>query len=166
MFRPFDRRFLILLAAPALFLMPLRATAQDVRVTVVTILASDKPGDVNPKLKDLAQEVRKVEPNLSAFRLGKTGHRNMTVGQKEAIKLFDNKDYSTDVTVLAKDDTKKRVTIEVKPPMAGAITYETSYNKFFPVVTRAVVDGERLIIAYSVKPAEKATPAATPPGVR
>ncbi|HEX4592462.1 MAG TPA: hypothetical protein VH120_21205 [Gemmataceae bacterium] len=164
MLRPLTRRLPLFLAVFASFVLPLRASAQDVRVTVVTILASDKPGEVNPKLKDLAQEVRKVEPNLSAFRLGKTGHRNVTVGQKEAIKLFDNKDYSTDVTVLAKDDTKKRVTIEVKPPMAGAIAYETSYNKFFPIVTRAVVDGERLIIAYSVKPAEKTAPA--PPGGR
>jgi hypothetical protein len=165
MLRPFSRRPLYF-AISAIFVLPFWASAQDVRVTVVTILAGDKPGDVNPKLKDLAQEVRKVEPNLSAFRLGKTGHRNMTVGQKESIKLFDNKDYSTDVTVLAKDDTKKRVTIEVKPPMAGAIAYETAYNKFFPIVTRAVVDGERLIIAYSVKPVEKATPAPAPPGGR
>jgi hypothetical protein len=79
----------------------------------------------------------------------------MSLGQKQAIKLFDDKDYSTDVTVLRKDDSKKWFELEVKPPLVGAIRYEVACDKFFPIVTRALVDGERLIIAYMVKPAEK-----------
>jgi hypothetical protein len=140
-----------------------RAAAQDVRVTVVTILATDRNQDVDSKLADVAAEVKKREPSLTGYRLGKTGHRDINVGQKEAIKLFDDKDYSTDVKLLAKNDSKKRVTLEVKPPMVGAISYEICYDKFFPIVTRAVVDGERLIIAVMVRPAEKAAKA-TPPG--
>jgi hypothetical protein len=132
-----------------------RACAQDVRVTVVTILASDKSDFVDPKLKDLAQEVKSREPNLKGYRLGKTAHRDISFNQKQAIRLFDDKDYSTDVTLIGKDDTGKRAEIEIKPPLIGAIRYQTAYDKFFPIVTRAVVDGERLIIAYMVKPAEK-----------
>ena len=42
--RPFDREFRFVLAVSAILVLSLRAPAQDVRVTVVTILASDKPG--------------------------------------------------------------------------------------------------------------------------
>lgn len=124
-------------------------------MTIITVMATDKSADVDPKLKDLAREVRNREPTLTGYRLGKTGHRDINVGQKEAIRLFDDKDYSTDVKLLAKNDSRKRVTIEIKPPLVGAISYETCYDKFFPIVTRAVVDGERLIIAIMVKPVEK-----------
>jgi hypothetical protein len=139
-------------------ILPGQVSAQDVRVTVITIMA-DKSNTVDSKLTEVAREVKKVEPGLTGFRLGKTGHRDITVGQKEAIKLFDDKDYTTDIRLVAKDDSKKRATIEIKPPLAGAITYETTYDKFFPIVTRAVVDGERVIIGYMVKPAEKSKPA-------
>jgi hypothetical protein len=140
-----------------------RARAQDVRVTVVTILASDKSDFIDPKLKDLAHEVKSREPNLTGYRLGKTAHRDISFNQKQAIKLFDDKDFSTDVTLIGKDDTSKRVEIEIKPPMIGAIRYEVAYEKFFPIVTRAVVDGERLIIAYMVKPADKRSKTPTDP---
>lgn len=144
---------LFLLTAAAV--VPSAARAQDVRVTVVTILATDKNTFVDPKLKDLAHNVKSREPSLTGFRIGKTGHRDINVGQKEAIKLFDDKDYSADIKLLGKDDTDKRATLELKPPTVGAITYKTAYDKYFPIVTRAEVNGERLIIAVMVKPAEK-----------
>ena len=124
-------------------------------MTIITVLASDKSTNTDPELKDLAREVKNRVPTLTGYRLGKTGHRDINVGQKEAIKLFDDKDYSADVKLLAKNDSKQRVTLEIKPPMVGAISYETRYDKFFPIVTRAVVDGEQLIIAIMVKPIEK-----------
>lgn len=127
--------------------------AQDVRVTVVAIMATDKNDHVDPKLKDVAKEVRKQEHSLTGFRIGPTISKEINVGQKEAISLFEEKGFAADVKLLAKDDTKKRATLEVKPPLVGAITYSTTYNKFFPIVTRAIVDGERLIIAIMVKPA-------------
>jgi hypothetical protein len=143
----------------AQLLVPATAKAQDVRVTVVTILATDKNTNTDPKLKDLAHDVKTREPSLTGFRIGKTSHRDISIGQKEAIKLFDDKDYSADVKLIAKDDSNKRVELEIKPPTVGAITYKTAYDKYFPIVTRAVVDGERLIIAVMVKPAEKSAKA-------
>jgi hypothetical protein len=148
------RRFAVV-ALLALISHATRVHAQDVRVTVVTILATDKNNFVDPKLKDLEHEVKAREPSLTGYRLGKTGVRDISVGQKQAIKLFDDKDFSTDVTLVGKDDSRKRAEIEIKAPLVGAIRYETGYNKFFPIVTRAMVDGERLIIAYMVRPAEK-----------
>jgi len=156
------RRSAVALALAAA--LPGRAAAQDVRVTILTIMASDRPdANPDPRLKDVAREVRKHEPNLTSFRVGKQACKQINVGQKEAIELVENK-ASADVKLLAKDDSKNRVTIEVKPPLVGAITYSTCYDKFFPIVTRAVVDGERLIIAVMVKPAaEKGAKAAGQP---
>jgi hypothetical protein len=155
MFSRSHRRAAALLLLTAAVFVPAAARAQDVRVTVVTILATDKNTFIDPKLKDLAHDVKSREPSLTGFRIGKTSHRDINIGQKEAIKLFDDKDYSTDVKLIAKDDSNKRVELEVKPPTVGAITYKTTYEKYFPIVTRATVDGERLIIAIMVKPAEK-----------
>jgi hypothetical protein len=142
----------ILVAAAAL---PGSAIAQDVRVTVLTIMANDRNEVVDPKLKDVAREIRKQEPSLTGYRLGNTTCKKINVGQKEAIQLFgdeDKKGYSADVKLLAKDDTNKKVVIEFKPPTVGAITIGITYEKYFPIITRAVVDGERLIIAIMVKP--------------
>jgi hypothetical protein len=134
-----------------LIAVPVQAFGQDVRVTVVTIMANDREKFVDAKLNDFAREVQKHEPTLTCYRLGNTTSKEINLGQKEAIELVAGK-ASADVKLLRKDDSKKRVTIEVKPPLVGAITYETCYDKFFPIVTRAVVDGERLIIAVMVKP--------------
>ncbi|HEY3790176.1 MAG TPA: hypothetical protein VGL71_15055 [Urbifossiella sp.] len=143
-------------SAAILFGLSAPAPAQEVRVTIVTILANDRNQIVDSKLTEVKREVQKREPSLTGYRLGRTGHRDINVGQKEAIKLFDNDEYSADVKLLARNDTKKRATIEVKPPQVGAITYETCYDKFFPIVTRSVVNGERLIIGIMVKPVDKA----------
>jgi len=143
--------FVFVLAAATL--VPGHAFTQDVRVTVIAILASDRSTEIDPKLKEVAKEVQKREPSLTGFRLEKTEVRNINIGQKESIALFAKEGHATDVKLIAKDDSKKKVTIEVKPPMIGAITYATVYDKFFPIVTRAVINGERLIVAVMVKPA-------------
>jgi hypothetical protein len=145
-------RFLCCLLLVTVVANPPHTFAQDVRVTVIAIMASDKNEPIDPKLKDVAKEIQKREPGLTSFRLQKTEVRDINVGQKESIVLLENNGHSADVKLIAKDDSKKRVTIEVKPPMVGAITYATVYDKFFPIVTRAVVNGERLIIAVMVKP--------------
>jgi len=44
----------------------------------------------------------------------------------------------------------------IKPPTLGEITYSTTCEKFFPIVTRYVTkDKERLIIAIMVEPCKK-----------
>jgi len=129
------------------------APAQDVRVTVLAILAGDQNKPDDPRLKDLAAEVRKQVPSLNGngFRVGPTVSKDINVGQKEVIDLIPGK-ASADVKVTAKNESKKSVTLEVKPPNGGAFTYETKYDKYFPYVTREVINGERLIIAVMVKP--------------
>jgi len=127
--------------------------AGDVNVTNAAITASSQHQDVNPKLRDLAREVRKnVETSsLTGFRLGQTDSRSLNVGQKESFKLVD--DAAADITVLRRYDDRQRVQLEVKVPLIGEITYETCYDKFFPIVTRYLTKNERdrLIVAVMVK---------------
>jgi hypothetical protein len=147
-----SHRIAVVVTLAAATALPARVRAQDVRVTVLAILATDRNSTVDPRLKDLAAEVKKREPSLTGFTVGPTASKEISVGQKEAIELIKDK-AAADVKVLAKDDSKKRVTLEVKPPMGGAFIYQTTYDKYFPYVTREVVNGERLIIAVMVKPA-------------
>jgi hypothetical protein len=87
---------------------------------------------------------------LTGFRLVDSEIRPVNVGQKESFKLVG--DAVADVTVLGKDDAKKRIRLTVKPPLMGEITYGISYDKFFPIVTRTLSNNERLIIAVMVQP--------------
>ena len=126
------------------------AQADDARVTIVSILASSNHQNIDPKLQQVAAEVRKHEQGLTGFKLYNSQVKSVNVGQKEKFDLVS--DASADVTVLAKDEAKKRMSLTVKPPTMGEITYSTSYDKYFPIVTRHMVANERLIIAIMVQP--------------
>src|SRR3546814_8641453 len=59
---------LLILAAAA----PARAEEKNVKVTVIAILATDQNKEINPKVKEIAQEVQKVDPSLTGFKLVQT----------------------------------------------------------------------------------------------
>jgi hypothetical protein len=147
------RKQFAILALVALPIVALNANAfaDDARVTVVTILASSNNTTVDPKLNQLAAEVKKHEQNLTGFKLVNSQARDVTVGQKESFKLLDD-GASADVTILGREDAKKRFRMSVKPPMVGEINYSISYEKYFPIVTRLLSNNERLIIAIMVQP--------------
>ncbi|MBL8799364.1 MAG: hypothetical protein JNM56_36110 [Planctomycetia bacterium] len=138
----------VLLAAP-------RAAAQDRSVTVIAILATDKNNRVDDKLKSIADEVKKVEPTLTGFRIAHQSSKALNVGQREVFALVDREEASvTLVEVCPKDDNRYRLT--VKAPMVGEITYSCCCSKFFPILTRyQTKNGERLILAVMVKPSKK-----------
>lgn len=130
------------------------AWADDVRVTVVAIAASDRNTNVDPKLAEVAREVKKHDSSLSGFRIANTAVKEFNVGQKQSFPLAD--DAKVDITITAKDDSKQRVKLAVKAPAVGEIVYQTGYDKFFPIVTRQLTTaGERLIVAIMVKPVTK-----------
>jgi hypothetical protein len=163
MFSPLARRAIALAVVSLTIVISGRAQAQDVRVTVITVMASDKTKFVDPKLNDLAKEVSNREPTLTGYRLGTTTSKEINIGQKEVVDLIE-KTVTADVKLIAKNDSKKQVTIEVKPPLVKTVTYATNYEKFFPIITGYQANnGERLIIAIMVKPVEKAAKPATAP---
>jgi hypothetical protein len=123
--------------------------ADDAKVTIVTILASASHQEVDPKLQQIAAEVKKHEQSLTGFKIHNSQFKSVNVGQKEKFDLIN--DQSADVTVISKMDEKKRINLAVKPPTVGEITYSICYDKFFPIVTRYVNANERLIIAIMVQ---------------
>jgi hypothetical protein len=122
---------------------------------VIAILASDRHQNIEPKLKPLADEIRKKEPTLTGWKIARQSKETLHLNQKQSFKLVD--DISADVTVLAREDKEKdkdkKIRMNVKAPHAGEITYSTIPDKFFPILTRYQTekDKDRLVYAVMVK---------------
>jgi hypothetical protein len=127
--------------------------AEKVQVTVLSILATDKSRKVDDRLKEIAEEVRKKEPKLTGFRLERIYQKSHAPGQCETVKLVDKE--CVDLCVNEKTDAEGRVTLTIKPPEMGEITYACRCGAFFLVVTNYRTAGpnrERLIIAVMARP--------------
>ena len=128
--------------------------AEEVKVTVAVILATDRSNEVARELKGIAQEVQKKYPHLLGLRLEEITCKSVTVGKSEKFALVD--DEVATVLVRHAADSKNRVGLTVKPPLQGEIQYTTCCGKFLPIVTRYETKGrERLIIAVRVQPCKK-----------
>lgn len=144
------RQFLVPLASACLLVAASAGTAEETRVCVVAILATDRNTTVDEKIQCIAKEVQKKEPTLTGFRLATTNCKPLTAGVKEPFPLIEGELASVVVQAKCKDD---RVRLTVKPPLMGEITYSTTCGKYFPIVTRYHTRArERLIIAVMVKP--------------
>jgi len=134
----------LLAAAPA------ADTADETRVCVVAIIATDRNTTVDEKIKCIAKEVQKKEPALTGFRMATTNCKPLTAGAKESFPLVEGEVASVVVEGKCKGE---RVRLTVKAPLMGEITYSTTCGKYFPIVTRyQTKDKDRLIIAVMVKP--------------
>jgi len=130
---------------------PARAEDGKIQVTVLAILATDKNTKIDEKLKDVAKEIQKKEPTLTGFVLERITIKSIKLGEKETFPLVDEK---TVVVILAeKNEKDNAISLTIKPPTLGDITYTCCCGKFFPVVTRyQTKDKDRLIVAVMVKP--------------
>lgn len=130
------------------------ACAEDsVKVTVVAILASDKHQTIDKKLTEVAQEVRKKEPDLTGFTIERTTTKEIKIGQEEKFPLLEEQ---VVVVIVLKEDKEGRRSLSIKPPTLGEITYTCACGKFFPVITRyTTANKDRLIIAVMCKPCVK-----------
>lgn len=137
---------LILLAPTAA-----RCAAEDVKVTVVAILATtEEPAKVDPKLEAIAREVQKRDASLKSFSLKRTTCQSVPVGAKESFPLVE--DQVAEVTV--KQTMKEgKVGLAVKAPTVGEITYKTACHKYLPIYTAYMTkNNERLIVAVMTCP--------------
>jgi hypothetical protein len=122
-----------------------------VRVTVVVVLATGQNATVDPKLADLAKEVRKRDPKLTGFKLVKSEGKSIPVGESATFKLVDRTELV--VTVDQPKDAAGRIGLTVQPPDLGEISYTCTCDKFFPVVTpHRTKAGETLIVVVMAKP--------------
>jgi hypothetical protein len=123
--------------------------AEEVRVRVVAIIATERNATVDPKLTCVAAEVQKTYPKLTGFRLEKVSCKSLAIGAKEEFKLID--DEVATVTIRQPADKDHRVELSVKPPRMAAITYRTACHKCFPILTPyRNRDNDVLIIAVQL----------------
>lgn len=131
------------------------ASAEEVKVTVLSILATEKNSTIDNDLKDIAERVQKQEPKLTGFRQSRQTSKTLHVGDgsKEMFLLVEDQAVVVTVESVMK---KEKIRLTIKPPTLGEITYTTTCEKFFPIVTRHVTkDKERLIIAIMVEQCKK-----------
>lgn len=122
-----------------------------VKVTVVVVLASTENSGVDPKLVELAKEVQKRDDKLKGFKLVSSEAKSVPVGDATMFKLVDKQELK--VKVEKPKDDNGRVSLTIKPPELGEVTYACSCEKFFPVVTPyKTKTGEVLIVAVMAKP--------------
>jgi hypothetical protein len=136
-----------------LLLVASAALADDkaVRVSVVTILATERDDKVDRKLESIAREVKKMYPKLTGFQLAHMSCKSVSVGTADKFDLVA--DQAASITVQRKADKSDRVRLEVTPPLMGKITYSTPCGKFLPIVTPyRTKNNDLLIIAIRVQP--------------
>jgi hypothetical protein len=134
-------------------LVPAAAAEQPkrVKVTVVTILATPRNNDVDPRLKGIAEEVQKMSPQLTGFRLVSMASKSLAVDEKASFPLVENQ--VVQVVIRHSADKYNRVSLAVTPPQQGEIVYRSACGKFLPIVTRyQTLPKERLIVAVRVQP--------------
>jgi hypothetical protein len=136
----------------AAFLIALTTGLPDgtIKVTVAAILATDRDDKVDAKLDCFAREVRKLEPELTGFRLARTTCKPLELGVSYRFPLVDGK--AAYVSLQQAADKENRVSLMVKPPGMGEIVYTSACGKFLPIMTPyQTKDKDRLFIAIMVK---------------
>jgi hypothetical protein len=143
----------------ALIGLPLPASvlrAEERHVTVVAVLATDRKNNIDPKVKCIAEEVQKLEPGLTGFRLVRITNKGMTIGKRDSFPLVDDQMLGVLLQQVEAKEKDERIRLTIKAPLAGEISYSTCCSKFFPIMTRYLTkDNERLIVAIMVKPGKK-----------
>jgi hypothetical protein len=122
-----------------------------VNVTVFFVQATTENPVIDPKLAELAKEVQKRDPKLLGFKLVSSEAKAVPVGESMTFKLVDKQELK--VKVEKPKDDNGRVSLTIKPPELGEVTYACSCEKFFPVVTPyRTATGGVLIVAVMAKP--------------
>jgi hypothetical protein len=124
---------------------------ESIKITLVVILASEEGDKIDPRLKAIAAEIQKLNPNLKSFCLKTMQSKSLKPGDKVSWPLVDDKEAQMLVKHGANQDN--RVSLAVTAPSMGEIEYQTVCGKFLPIVTRyQTKNRERLILAIRVQP--------------
>jgi hypothetical protein len=123
--------------------------AEEVRVRVVAIIATESNTNVDPKLACVAREVQKTHPKLTGFRLANMSCQSVAVGAKQEFKLVDSE--VAVLTVRKPAEKDHTVEVSVKPPRMAEITYRIACKKCFPILTPyRTKDNDMLIMAVQL----------------
>lgn len=122
-----------------------------VKVTLVVILAKEDGNKIDPRLKAIADEVRKLHPQFKSFELKHMETKSFKPGEKVSLPAVEKK--NVEMIVKRGADKENRVELWVTAPSLGEIEYQTVCGKFLPIVTRYnTKNQERLILAIRVQP--------------
>ena len=122
-----------------------------IKVTLVLILATEEGNTIDPRLKAIAEEVQKLNPNLKSFTLKSMQSKSLKPGDKVSMPLVE--DRKVDLKVNSGADKDNRVRLSIFAPNMGEIEYQSVCGKFLPIVTRCKTkQNERLILAVRVQP--------------
>lgn len=142
---------LVACLSPAVACGPKDQEKKKVKVTVVVILATTQPGEIDPRLKVIAKEVQTKYKELKSFKLESMSVKSLEINKKEAFPLVENRE--AHVIIRHGADEQNRVSLTLFPPKCGGITYRTVCGKFLPVVTRCDTRaGEKILFAVRVEP--------------
>jgi hypothetical protein len=123
----------------------------EVKISVLAILATDQCNKIDDRVACIAREVQKIDPKLTGFQVHKMMCRSIPIGETVPFELIDGQ--TVGVTVDHGCNPEERIQMKIEPPLLGEITYETCCGKFMPIITRyRTADNQLLIIAVRVQP--------------
>ena len=141
----------LLVALPVVTACP---PADEIEVRVVGILASEHKKDVDPKLTEFAKHVQKKQPALTGFKLDHTEEHTLKLGETKKVKTSGGQ--VVEVTVNKERNEKGRITLTIKPPKMGQITYACVCDKYFATATEHYEgkgeDRAQLFVAVKASP--------------
>jgi hypothetical protein len=148
------RQFLLVLAIAVAANAPACPPADEIDVKVVAILASPHHTEVDKKLTEFAKHVQKKDPLLTGFKLDRTIEDTLKLGETKKFTVSGGQ--IVEVTVNKDRNEKGRITLTIKPPRLGQITYECVCDKFFSIATEHYEgkgnDRAQLFIAIKASP--------------
>ena len=122
-----------------------------VRVTVVVVLATAKNSDVDPKLAELAREVRKLDRTLTGLQIGGSARKSIPVGGRHTFEFVDG--HVVRVLVEQPKGPDGRIGLRIQLPGGSEVTYTCVCDKFVPLHTFVQTkDGSHVIVAIMAKP--------------
>lgn len=125
------------------------APPQKLKVTLVSILASEEGSTIDRRLEQIADEVQKRFPALKSFKIQSLTTRELAVRDRSKFELIDGK--SAEVMIKHGVDGD-RVSVAVTAPGQKEIVYRTVCGKFVPIMTEYQTPGrERLILSLRVE---------------
>jgi hypothetical protein len=126
---------------------------EEVQVTVVSILATNKDNKVAKKLEELAERIQKDRPDLklTGFRIDRQSKETLIVNKSHEFEFIDKQ--KAVVTVRQGADADNKVRLKVKLQCGNEMCYKTCCGKFLPICTcYKTKNGDCLLIAVMVEP--------------
>ncbi len=133
---------------------PVRADDDEVKVTIVAVVASSRNKKIDPRLVALAPELKKKDSTWTGFRVERIACQSIQIGGRVTVEIMD--DYKVVIEVKERDPNTGCVSLRVKPDRMGALTYKCCCGKFFPFLTpHETKDKDCLVVAIMSKSCKK-----------